>query len=63
MTVIVITGATPRNRARRPRSELAQQGAEVVIVGREPDRVAAVATEPGRPARRAGSTPTWPTCR
>jgi NAD(P)-dependent dehydrogenase (short-subunit alcohol dehydrogenase family) len=50
MTVIVITGAT-RGIGRAAAIELTQQGAEVVIVGREPDRVAAVATQ----ARAAGT--------
>jgi NAD(P)-dependent dehydrogenase (short-subunit alcohol dehydrogenase family) len=50
MTVIVITGAT-RGIGRAAAIELARQGAEVVIVGREPDRVAAVATQ----ARAAGA--------
>jgi NAD(P)-dependent dehydrogenase (short-subunit alcohol dehydrogenase family) len=44
VTLVVITGATRRN-GRAAAIELASQGAEVVVVGREPERVDAVARE------------------
>ena len=53
MTLVVITGAT-RGNGRAAAIELASQGAEVVVVGREPERVDAVAREAsdGAPVRR-----------
>jgi len=44
MTLVVITGAT-RGIGRAAAIELAKGGAEVVVVGREPERVEAVASE------------------
>lgn len=52
MPLVVITGAT-RGIGKAAVVELARQGAEVAIVGREPERVQAVAAE----ARAAGSAP------
>lgn len=49
MTLIVITGAT-RGIGRAAAVDLARQGADVALVGRDPERVAAVAQE----ARAAG---------
>ena len=50
MTLVVLTGAT-RGIGRAAAIELAKGGAEVVVVGREPERVAAVVRE----AQTAGS--------
>jgi NAD(P)-dependent dehydrogenase (short-subunit alcohol dehydrogenase family) len=50
--LVVITGAT-RGIGLAAAVELARQGAEVAVVGREPERVAAVAAE----AKAAGSAP------
>ena len=49
MTLVLLTGAT-RGIGRAAAIELARQGAEVALVGREPERVSAVAAE----ARTAG---------
>jgi NAD(P)-dependent dehydrogenase (short-subunit alcohol dehydrogenase family) len=49
MTLVLLTGAT-RGIGRAAAIELARQGAEVALVGREPERVGAVAAE----ARAAG---------
>jgi retinol dehydrogenase 12 len=49
MTLVLLTGAT-RGIGRAAAIELARQGAEVALVGREPERVSAVAAE----ARAAG---------
>lgn len=46
MTLVVITGAT-RGIGRAAAVELARQGAEVAVVGRDPERVRAVAEEAG----------------
>ncbi len=61
MTLVLLTGAT-RGIGRAAAIELARQGVEVALVGREPERVQAVAQE----ARAAGGealrpcTSTWP---
>ena len=60
MTLVLLTGAT-RGIGRAAAIELARQGVEVALVGREPERVQAVAQE----ARAAGAklrpcTSTWP---
>jgi daunorubicin C-13 ketoreductase len=52
VTLAVVTGAT-RGNGRAAAIELASQGAEVVVVGREPGRVDAVARE----ASDAGAGP------
>src|ERR1700760_5157467 len=44
MTLVVLTGAT-RGIGQAAAVELAQRGAELALVGRDPDRVAAVAAE------------------
>ena len=57
MTLAVVTGAT-RGNGRAAAIELASQGAEVVLVGREPGRVDAVAREASDAGdRRRGESP------
>ena len=49
MTLVLSTGAT-RGIGQAAAVALASEGAEVALVGRDADRVAAVAGEGGRPA-------------
>ena len=60
MTLVVITGAT-RGIGRAAAIELAGQGAEVAVVGRERERVDAVAGEARGPEAAPPFTPTSPT--
>ncbi len=62
MTLVLLTGAT-RGIGRAAAIELARQGVEVALVGREPERVerGRGGGPRGRRARCAGSTSTSPT--
>ncbi|HUB36013.1 MAG TPA: SDR family NAD(P)-dependent oxidoreductase, partial [Solirubrobacteraceae bacterium] len=55
MTLVLITGAT-RGIGQAAAVELARQGAEVALVGRDPERVRNVAEEARAAARGAGDT-------
>ena len=60
MTLVLLTGAT-RGIGRAAAIEIAGQGVEVALVGREPERVKAVAQEARAAGGGAPSTSTSPT--